>query len=82
MDVRPKVLTQTSGPPIERAPYERTSRFLLGRKHKITSRKWEGEIGPRLEDMFYGGSEVYLVMGIRNRSGIDFGLDHLEVFRA
>ncbi|MHA7830159.1 MAG: DUF4138 domain-containing protein [Flagellimonas sp.] len=54
---------------------------LLDRKPKDMVTKRKKGVRLRLEDMVYNGREVYLVFGIRNRSGIDFELDFLEVFR-
>jgi hypothetical protein len=61
--------------------FDRFSKLLLGRKQKNIITKRKMGIRLRLEDMVYDGREVYLVFGIRNRSGIDFELDRLEVFR-
>ncbi len=61
--------------------YDRFSKLLLDRKPKNMMTERKKGIRLRLEDMVYEGREVYLVFGIRNRSGIDFEVDRLEVFR-
>ncbi|WP_197062543.1 hypothetical protein [Muricauda sp. MAR_2010_75] len=65
----------------ETAHYDRFSKLLLDRKQKNIITKHKRGIRLRLEDMVYYGREVYLVLGIRNSSGIDFEVDRLEVFR-
>jgi len=64
------------------AHYVRFSKLLLDGKPKNMMTKRKKGIRLRLEDMVYDGREMYLVFGIRNRSGIDFEVDRLEVFRA
>lgn len=66
---------------VEASHYDRFSKLLLDAKPKVMVTKHKKGIRLRLEDMVYDGREVYLVFGIRNRSGIDFEVDHLEVFR-
>jgi len=61
--------------------YERVSKLLLEREPKVMATQRKRGIRLRLEDMVYDGREVYLVLGIRNRSGIDFEVDRLEVLR-
>ncbi|MBO0322186.1 DUF4138 domain-containing protein [Muricauda sp. CAU 1633] len=65
----------------ETSHFDRISKLLLDGKPKNIMTKHKKGIRLRLEDMVYDGREVYLVLGIRNRSGIDFEVDRLEVFR-
>ncbi|MAU15949.1 MAG: conjugal transfer protein [Muricauda sp.] len=67
---------------LEASHYDVFSALVLDGKPKVMVTKHKKGIRLRLEDMVYDGREVYLVFGIRNRSGIDFELDRLEVFRA
>ncbi|WP_422351028.1 DUF4138 domain-containing protein [Flagellimonas sp.] len=60
--------------------YERFCTLLLDRKSKAMVATRKKGILLQLEDMVYDAREVYLVLGIQNRSGIDFELDRLEVF--
>jgi hypothetical protein len=66
---------------VEVPHYDGSCKWLLDRTSKSIVTKRKKGIRLRLEDMVYDGREVYLVFGIRNRSGIDFELDRLEVFR-
>lgn len=61
--------------------YDRFSKLLLDRRPRNMMTKCKKGIRLRLEVMVYDGREVYLAFGIRNRSGIDFEVDRLEVFR-
>jgi hypothetical protein len=66
---------------VETSHYDRFGKLLLDGKPKVMETKRKKGIRLRLEDMVYDGREVYLVFGIRNRSGIDFEVDRLEVIR-
>ncbi|MFC4218951.1 DUF4138 domain-containing protein [Flagellimonas marina] len=66
---------------MEPSHYDRFSGVLLEEKPKVMATKRKMGIRLRLEYMVYHGDEVYLVFGIRNRSGIDFEVDRLEVIR-
>ena len=77
-----KLLVERDTLVVDTSHYERFSKLLLHRKQKNMATERKKGIRLRLEDMVYDGREVYLVLGIWNRSGIDFELDRLEVFQA
>lgn len=66
---------------VGKSHYNRFSKLLLDAKPKKMMTKRKKDIRLRLEDMVYNRGEVYLVFGIRNRSGIDFEVERLEVFQ-
>ncbi|MFD2101286.1 DUF4138 domain-containing protein [Flagellimonas iocasae] len=66
---------------VEASQYDRFCRLLLYGKPKNMVTKRKRGVRLRLEDIVYDGREVYLIFGIRNRSGIDFEVDRLEVLR-
>jgi len=51
--------------------------YLLGQNPKNLATKRKKGLRLRLESITYHGDEVYLVLNIKNKSGIDFELDHL-----
>ena len=59
--------------------FKKFSRFLLNRNFKTLASKNENGIILRLKAMVYQHSEVYLVMEIQNKSGIDFEVNFLNV---
>ena len=59
--------------------FEKFSHFLLNRNFKSLASKNENGIILRLKAMVYQHSEVYLVMEIENKSGIDFEVNYLNV---
>ena len=61
--------------------FERFSSYLL--KTKFESIATKRKIGMRLQlqKVVYQANEVYLVIEIKNKSGIDFELDYLNIYR-
>lgn len=55
---------------------------LLDTASKTLARKRKKGLVFRLEDIHYHRNEVYLVCGLKNRSGIDFEIGYLEVLLA
>lgn len=59
--------------------YKAYSEYLFGIAHKTISRKRKGGLVLRLEKLTYHQDEVYLVLNIKNNSGIDFEMDDLFI---
>jgi hypothetical protein len=69
--------------PIEnRRPYfKKFSDYLLKSKQgRIASKRKKG-MKLQLQKMVYNASEVYLVIEVENKSGIDFEIDYLNIYR-
>jgi len=64
-----------------RAYFERASQYLLGSGHKTMATKRKKGIRIQLQNMVYDDSEVYLVIEVKNNSGINFEIDYLKVYR-
>ena len=63
------------------AYYQRASEYLLKSGSKTIAVKRKKGIRLRLQKMTYDASEVYLVIEVKNKSGIDFEIDYLNVYR-
>lgn len=63
------------------AYFGRASEYLLKSSSETIATKCKKGIRLRLRKMAYDASEVYLVMEVRNKSGIDFEIDYLNVYR-
>ncbi|MBO0356009.1 DUF4138 domain-containing protein [Muricauda ruestringensis] len=63
------------------AYYQRASEYLLRSSSETIAIKCKKGIRLRLQKMAYDTSEVYLVVEVKNRSGIDFEIDYLNVYR-
>lgn len=62
--------------------FQKFSHYLLNSGlNKISTKRKKG-IRLRLEKMVYNDSEVYLVIEVKNKSGIDFEIDYLNVYTA
>lgn len=61
--------------------YEHLCKLLLDRGPRNLSTVRSGGIRLRLEELVYDGDKVYLLVGIRNRSEIDFEMDRLDFFQ-
>ena len=48
--------------------------------HSLATKRKKG-IKLQLQKMVYDASEVYLVIEVKNKSGIDFEIDYLNVYR-
>ena len=65
-----------------RIPYfQRACEYLLKSKSQAIATKRKQGIKLELEQMVYDDSEVYLVMEVKNTSGINFEIDYLNVYR-
>lgn len=61
--------------------FQKFSEYLLKSNFKrIETRRKKG-IKVQLQKMTYDASEVYLVIKVKNKSGIDFEIDYLNVYR-
>jgi len=63
------------------AYYQRASEYLLRSGSETIATKRKEGIRLRLRKMVYDASEVYLVIEVRNKSGINFEIDYLNVYR-
>ena len=61
--------------------FEKFSEYLLMQKPEKLARKQKKGLKLVIEKMVYNASEVYLVLKLENRSGIDFEMDYLNIFR-
>ena len=61
--------------------FQKFSEYLLKSKHEYISTVRKKGIKLKLQKMVYNSSEVYFVIEISNRSGIDFEIDFLNIYR-
>ncbi|WP_338356933.1 DUF4138 domain-containing protein [Yeosuana marina] len=61
--------------------FQKMSEYLLNSSLENIATKRKKGIKVQLQKMVYDASEVYLVIEIKNRSGIDFEFDFLNVYR-
>lgn len=61
--------------------YDGLCSLLLDKKSRNLGTARSDGIRMRLMDRVYEGNEVYLLIGINNRSGIDFEMGRLDIFR-
>ncbi len=61
--------------------FQKMSDYLLKTDSQALATKRKKGIKVQLRKMVYDASEVYLVLEIKNKSGIDFEVDHLNVYR-
>ena len=61
--------------------YKRFSEYLLKSKPYTVATKRKKAMVLRLLKVTYNKDEVYLVMEIKNNSGIDFDIDYLNISR-
>ncbi len=61
--------------------FKRFSEYLLKSKSGHVSTKRKKGMRLELQKMVYNASEVYFVIKITNRSGIDFDIDFLNIYR-
>ena len=63
------------------AYFGRASEYLLRSGYETISTKRKKGIRLKLQKMAYDASEVYFVIEVKNKSGIDFEIDYLNVYR-
>lgn len=61
--------------------FKKFSEYLLNSKPQRLATKWKKGMKLRLQKIIYNVSEVYLVIEIENKSGIDFEVDYLNIYR-
>ncbi|MCB0744939.1 MAG: DUF4138 domain-containing protein, partial [Ignavibacteriae bacterium] len=61
--------------------FKKFSDYLLKQTYVPIATKRKKGIKLQLEKVFYNASEVYLVIEVKNNSGIDFEIDYLNVYR-
>ncbi len=62
--------------------FEKFSEYLLKSKYQRIAIKRKKGIKIQLQKVAYNASEVYLVIEVENKSGIDFEIDYLNIYRA
>jgi hypothetical protein len=63
------------------AYFQRASEYLLKSKYKPIASKRKKGVKLHLQKMVYDASEVYLVIEVKNTSGINFEIDYLNIYR-
>ena len=61
--------------------FQKFSEYLLKSNFESIETKRKKGIKVQLQKMAYDASEVYLVIEVKNKSGIDFEIDYLNVYR-
>ncbi|MDO5977155.1 DUF4138 domain-containing protein [Flavivirga jejuensis] len=61
--------------------FKKFSNYLLKLNDESVAAKRKKAIKLQLQKMVYNASEVYLVIEVKNKSGIDFKIDYLNVYR-
>lgn len=61
--------------------FEKVSSYHLKRNQNSLKKKRINGIVLQFKDLIYDQSEVYVLLGIKNRSGIDFEVDYLKIFK-
>ncbi|ASV31510.1 MULTISPECIES: DUF4138 domain-containing protein [Flavobacteriaceae] len=64
------------------AYFGRASEYLLRSSSETIATERKKGIRLKLQKMAYDASEVYLVIEVKNKSGIDFEIDYLNMYRA
>ncbi|MDY7396748.1 DUF4138 domain-containing protein, partial [Aureibaculum sp. 2210JD6-5] len=73
--------SQTQNPYQYRKEYfEKFSAYLLTKKHPVQKSRHDKAILFSLKKLVYNRSEVYAVIEINNRSGIDFEVDYINFY--
>lgn len=81
-EIKEKLVVQPQNVYANRIPYfQKFSNYLLKAKYKPIATKRKKGIKLQLQKITYNASEVYLVLEIRNTSGIGFEIDYLNVYR-
>ena len=77
-----KITKEAIDPYRDRTAYfQRFSEYLLHSKFDRLAAKRKKGIKLQLKKMVYNATEVYLVLEIKNKSGIDFEIDYLNIHR-
>ncbi|MFS4457290.1 DUF4138 domain-containing protein [Maribacter sp. 2304DJ31-5] len=63
------------------AYFQKFSAYLLKSNYESMATKGKKGVRLQLQKMVYNTSEVYLVLEIKNSSGIDFEIDYLNIYR-
>ena len=63
------------------AYFQRACDYLLKSKYEVIGTKRKKGIKVQLQKMVYDADEVYLVLEVQNKSGINFEIDYLHVYR-
>ena len=61
--------------------FQKFSEYLLNSKPERIATKRKKGMKLRLQKVRYNSSEVYLVIEVENKSGIDFEVDYLNIYR-
>ena len=66
---------------IEKAYFKKFSNYLLKLNYESIATKRKKGIKLQLQKMVYNTAEVYLVLEVKNTSGINFEIDYLNIYR-
>jgi hypothetical protein len=78
----PKAENKTVSTYADRMPYfQRAAEYLLKSNDTPIATRWKKGIRLQLQKIIYDASEVYLVIEVKNKSGIDFEIDYLNIYR-
>jgi len=61
--------------------FQKFSKYLLNLKSERIATKRKKGIRLQLQKVVYNASEVYLIIEVKNRSGIDFEINYLNIYR-
>lgn len=64
-----------------KAYFQRACEYVLKSNKENIASKRKGGVKLQLQKVAYYGSEVYLVLKMKNSSGIDFEIDYLNIYR-
>lgn len=62
------------------AYFQRAAEYLLKSNYTSIATKHKRGISLKLQKMVYEGSEVFLALEVKNKSGIDFEIDYLNIY--
>ena len=61
--------------------FKKFSEFHLKHNQNSLKRKRKKEVVLHLKDLIYDRTEVFILVEVKNRSGIDFEMDYLKIFK-
>ena len=62
--------------------FQRASKYLLKSKYQTISTRRKKGVKLEFQKMVYDGSEVYLVLEVKNNSGINFEIGYMNIYRS
>ena len=81
-EIKQKPIVQLQNMYKDRTAYfQKFSEYLLKSKYEPIATKRKDGVKLQLQKMAYNASQVYLVLEIKNNSGIDFEIEYLNIYR-